>query len=99
MREYQKVPFLSAADASGAAVETPQEGRSPEVIIDALESMVVSLERLIANRSADELRQAGRDGGWGAVEVLAHMRDWTIRAIPACSLLFKSVQVGSEKTP
>ncbi len=75
MREYQKVPFLAAADASGEPVETPQDGRSPGVVVGALESMVVSLERLIANRSADELRQAARDGGWGAVELLAHVLD------------------------
>lgn len=76
MREYQKVPFLAAADASGEPVETSHDGRSPEVIVDALESTVVSLERLISDRSADELQQAARDGGWGAVELLAHMRDW-----------------------
>ncbi|HEV2072947.1 MAG TPA: DinB family protein [Thermomicrobiales bacterium] len=76
MREYQKVPFLAAADASGEPLETSQDGRSPEVIVDVLESMVVSLERLISDRSADELQQAARDGGWGAVELLAHMRDW-----------------------
>ncbi|HEV2072730.1 MAG TPA: hypothetical protein VGR29_03725, partial [Thermomicrobiales bacterium] len=63
MREYQKVPFLAAADASGEPVEMSQDGRSPEVIVDALESMVVALKRLISDRSADELQQAARDGG------------------------------------
>lgn len=79
MREHQNTPFLAATNASGSAgspAETPPDERSAEVIVDTLASVLVTLERLIADRSADELRQAAHDGGWGAVELLAHMQDW-----------------------
>lgn len=79
MREHQNTPFLATGDVSGsagAATETSPDERSPDVIVDALASAIVTLERLIADRSDDELRQAARDGGWGAVEILAHLQDW-----------------------
>lgn len=79
MREHHNTPFLATGNASGsagAAAETPTDERSPEVIVDALASVIVTLQRLIADRSDNDLRQAARDGGWGAVEILAHLRDW-----------------------
>lgn len=79
MREHENMPFLATADASGmagAAAGNLREERSPEGLIDALESVIVVFERLIANRSRDELRQAAQDGGWGVVEILSHLLDW-----------------------
>ncbi len=79
MGEYQSTPFLTATDTSGltgASTGGSQEERAPEDIIDALSSILVSFERLIANRSGEELRQAAQDGGWGVVEVLSHLQDW-----------------------
>jgi len=60
----------SAAD-SGA-----QNERSVESIIGALDAVLIDLERLIADRSLEELQRPAEDGGWGMVEILPHMRDW-----------------------
>jgi len=48
----------------------------PVQIIESLESTLVRFERLIENRSADDLRQAAQDGRWGVVEILSHLWDW-----------------------
>jgi hypothetical protein len=34
------------------------------------------LRRLVEQQPEDILRQAGSGGGWGAVEILAYLRDW-----------------------
>jgi hypothetical protein len=76
---YVNRPFQSPADPSGAAGTPAEEsgvGVLPERIVDALEATIVNFGRLIENRSSEELQQAAQDGGWGVVEILAHLQDW-----------------------
>lgn len=78
MYEFFPTPRLATEDASGgtAASTGDSSGISPAQIVEALESTLVRFERLIENRTADELRRAAQDGRWGIVEILAHLRDW-----------------------
>lgn len=79
MNEYVSKPLLSPTESNGAAETTIGEigDVSPvERIIDALETTIVNFRRLIENRSREDLQQAAQDGGWGVVELLAHVRDW-----------------------
>ena len=75
MRDHQNARILADTDATGSA-DAAGDAASTDAIIDELESVIVTLERLVSDRSSDELRQAAHDGGWGAVEILAHMQDW-----------------------
>lgn len=80
MNNHTNTPYPASSESNGAAGGPPPsggaEGSAPAVIIDALEATVVSLERLLAGRSSEELRQAAQDGGWGIVEILSHIQDW-----------------------
>lgn len=79
MNDYQERPFQASTDMSGATGTSAGEsgdGSPPERIIDALEATIVNFQRLMENRSREELQQAAQDGGWGIVEILAHVRDW-----------------------
>ena len=69
---------MSIDEAGGAGTPAGESGAGspPEHIIEALEGTILSFERLIENRSREELQQAAQDGGWGIVEILAHVRDW-----------------------
>lgn len=58
----------------GETVATPK--RTPEEIVAALDAFPEELARVIADRSAEALLRPARDGGWGVVEILPHLRDW-----------------------
>lgn len=79
MYDFEARQEQAAGDASPDAVTPGDDGieePDPERIIEALESTPVRFERLIENRSADELRRAAQDGHWGIVEILSHVLDW-----------------------
>jgi hypothetical protein len=50
--------------------------RSPDEVIAALASFPDELARMMADQSEEALMRPARDGGWGVVEVLPHLRDW-----------------------
>jgi hypothetical protein len=55
------------------------EGGQPTGEADMLASLVAvpeTLRRMIGERSSDDLRKPGHDGGHAAVEVLCHLQDW-----------------------
>ena len=55
------------------------EGGHPVVepdILAGLAAMPETLRRMIGERSSDDLRQPGHDGGLAAVEVLCRLQDW-----------------------
>lgn len=74
--------ICSAPGVSGGEHQFEADGNTPldepsiESIVSALESLVDDVDRLIDNRSPEDLRTAAKDGGWGVVEVLAHLHDW-----------------------
>jgi hypothetical protein len=47
-------------------------------MLDKLNRAPVRLERLIEDHPDDLLCQAGDGGGWGAVEIMAFLRDWDV---------------------
>lgn len=53
----------------------PTERTSDEVMA-ALANFPDELERMTAGQSDEALMRPARDGGWGVVEVLPHLRDW-----------------------
>ena len=56
--------------------ETGTVRRSPDEIVSALAAMPGGLERMLDGRPEEALMRPARDGGWGVVEVLPHLRDW-----------------------
>ena len=50
--------------------------RAPGEIVAALAAFPDELDRTLHDRSAEALLKPARDGGWGVVEVLPHLRDW-----------------------
>jgi hypothetical protein len=51
--------------------------RTTEQILQCLNDSPDELARLVgAAHDADALRRPANDGGWGVVEILAHLRDW-----------------------
>lgn len=52
------------------------DGMTPGQLTDALDANLTIFERLIEDRSREELAQPAHDGNWGAVEILSHLRDW-----------------------
>lgn len=50
--------------------------RSPDEVLAALAGFPEEVARLISDQSDEALLQPARDGGWGVVEVLPHLRDW-----------------------
>ena len=57
-----------------AVVDVPT--RTPEEIVAELSAMALELGRVLEHRSPDALMRPARDGGWGVVEILPHLRDW-----------------------
>ena len=50
---------------------------SPEAIVSALEAFPEELRRAaFGAREPGALMRPARDGGWGVVEILPHLRDW-----------------------
>ena len=45
-------------------------------LIERLAVIPASISRLIGDRSNDDLRQPGKDGGLGVVEILCDQQDW-----------------------
>ena len=50
--------------------------RSPDEIVTELAAFSSELGRLLEHHSTDALKRPARDGGWGVVEILPHLRDW-----------------------
>jgi hypothetical protein len=50
--------------------------RSRDEVLTALAAMPEELGRSITNHSIEDLTRPSRDGGWGVIEVLCHLRDW-----------------------
>lgn len=61
----------NVTNASNASTE-----RTPDEVIAALAAFPDELERMTADQSDEALMRPARDGGWGVVEVLPHLRDW-----------------------
>jgi hypothetical protein len=49
---------------------------TPAGVTDLLDANLTLFERLVADRTREELAQPGQDGGWGVVDILSHLRDW-----------------------
>ncbi|ACZ38120.1 DinB family protein [Sphaerobacter thermophilus] len=47
-----------------------------EELLERLLQYPDRVARIIEPQPVEVLRRAGPDGGWGAVEILAHLRDW-----------------------
>lgn len=45
-------------------------------LIERLAAIPVAISRMIGDRSNDDLRQPGKDGGLGVVEILCDQQDW-----------------------
>ncbi len=58
---------------SNANVGQPE---SRAELVDRLEAVPATILRLIGDRTADDLRQPGQDGGVGVVEILCDQQDW-----------------------
>ncbi len=56
-------------------VDTGKPGSYAE-LIERLAVVPSSISRLIGDRSNDDLRQPGKDGGLGVVEILCDQQDW-----------------------
>ncbi|MDQ3043812.1 MAG: DinB family protein [Chloroflexota bacterium] len=67
-------------DAPTSAPVTPERAgaprRAPNEILTALAALPDELDRTLHERSSEDLLRPARDGGWGVVEVLPHLRDW-----------------------
>ncbi len=50
--------------------------RTRDAILSSLPTAPDDLARLLKDRDLEDLLQPSRDGGWGVVEILAHLRDW-----------------------
>lgn len=45
-------------------------------LLEALKAQPDEAQRAIHGKTPDDLRRPASDGGWGAIEHLAHLRDW-----------------------
>jgi hypothetical protein len=68
-------------------------GRTRETILASLLATPDDLARLLKERDLEDLLRPSRDGGWGVVEILAHIRDWEE------VFLERLVTVGHEDNP
>lgn len=64
-----------------AMAEATAEGDEPVLtptmaLVTSLAAFPEELERTLADRSPEALTRPGRDGGWGVIENLCHLRDW-----------------------
>jgi hypothetical protein len=50
--------------------------RTRDTILASIPSTPDDLARLLKDRDHEDLVRPSHDGGWGVVEVLAHLRDW-----------------------
>jgi hypothetical protein len=50
--------------------------RTRDAILASLPTTPDDLGRLLKDRDNEDLLRPSRDGGWGVVEILAHLRDW-----------------------
>lgn len=50
--------------------------RTRDAILASLPGTPDDLARLLKDRDLEDILQPSRDGGWGVVEILAHLRDW-----------------------
>ena len=50
--------------------------RSRETILRALAAFPDEVARALEGRSPEMLTRPGRDGNWGVVEIVPHLRDW-----------------------
>lgn len=48
----------------------------PTTLVARLAAVPASIVRIICDRTNDDLRQPGRDGGLGVVEILCDLQDW-----------------------
>jgi len=82
MATYGNLPQFAANNGEGNGGTPPGSAngetaeRSPGGILAALEAVPDDTGRLIADRSLEELQRPSQDGGWGVVEILAHLLDW-----------------------
>ena len=59
--------------------DSPIEGGQPAGDADVLATLAAvpdTLRRMVGERSIDDLRQPGQDGGYAAVEVVCRLQDW-----------------------
>lgn len=66
---------VGTAGAEVTVTNAPTE-RTPDEVIAALASFPDELARMTVDQSDEALMRPARDGGWGVVEVLPHLRDW-----------------------
>jgi hypothetical protein len=45
-------------------------------LLEALKAQPDEVQRAIQGKTQEDLRRPASDGGWGAIEHLAHLRDW-----------------------
>jgi hypothetical protein len=50
--------------------------RTRDVILTSLPTTPDDLARLLKDRDLEDILRPSRDGGWGVIEILAHLRDW-----------------------
>lgn len=57
---------------------TVEHGHHAECVgvLAQLDAVPDTLRRMIGERTSDDLRQPGHDGGHAAVEVICHLQDW-----------------------
>ena len=69
------VPPPGTAPGGEASPATPP-ARDRDEVLAALAAMPDELGRSLSNRPVEDLTRPSRDGGWGVIEVLCHLRDW-----------------------
>ncbi len=60
----------------GASSNRSEEAHGQEELLEALAAVPEELERVVAGQPPEALLRPGRDGGWGVIESLCHLRDW-----------------------
>jgi len=65
-----------AARADGSTSAPRRAQHDPRELAAALEAFPEELGRAVAGHPDEALSRPGRDGGWGVVEILSHLRDW-----------------------
>lgn len=57
-------------------IANPEQPETYSQLIERLAAIPTAMIRLIGDRSNDDLRQPGQDGGLGVVEILCDQQDW-----------------------
>jgi hypothetical protein len=60
-------------------------------LLDKLNRAPDRLERLIEDHPSDLLKQPGDGGGWGAVEIMAFLRDWDVVVEERLNLMLSEI--------